>query len=54
VLQQIAAVGGAVSGLMRQVLEGHVREHLAAPNASNTQRQRDVVEVVKALRSYLD
>lgn len=30
ILQQIAAVRGAVNGLMAQVLEGHVREHLTA------------------------
>ena len=34
VLQQIAAIRGAVNGLMAQVLEGHVREHLGAENAT--------------------
>ena len=29
VLQQIAAIRGAVTGLLGEVLEGHVREHLA-------------------------
>jgi DNA-binding FrmR family transcriptional regulator len=28
VLQQIAAIRGAVNGLMVEVLEGHIREHL--------------------------
>lgn len=29
ILQQIAAIRGAVSGLMTEVIEGHIREHLA-------------------------
>ena len=28
ILQQIAAIRGAVNGLMAEVLEGHIREHL--------------------------
>lgn len=34
VLQQIAAIRGAVNGLMNEVLEGHIREHLGAEQAS--------------------
>ena len=29
-MQQIAAIRGAVNGLMLEVLEGHMREHLGA------------------------
>jgi DNA-binding FrmR family transcriptional regulator len=53
VLQQIAAVRGAVAGLMNQVLEGHIREHLGNPDATPGEREEDVSEVVAALRSYL-
>lgn len=53
ILQQIAAIRGAVNGLMTQVLEGHVREHLGAPDATAAERQQDVEAVVGALRSYL-
>lgn len=53
ILQQIAAIRGAVNGLMTQVLEGHVREHLGAADASAKQRGEDVEVVVAALRSYL-
>ncbi|MDP5238866.1 metal/formaldehyde-sensitive transcriptional repressor [Uliginosibacterium sp. 31-16] len=53
VLQQIAAVRGAVAGLMNQVLEGHIREHLGNPEASPAEREEDVAEVLTALRSYL-
>jgi len=53
ILQQIAAIRGAANGLMSQVLEGHIREHLGAAEVSATQRQADVDEVVMVLRSYL-
>ncbi|MDM0017477.1 metal/formaldehyde-sensitive transcriptional repressor [Variovorax saccharolyticus] len=52
VLQQIAAIRGAVNGLMREVLEGHIREHLG-PGASAAQRGAETEAVVAALRSYL-
>ncbi|MGV8920247.1 MAG: metal/formaldehyde-sensitive transcriptional repressor [Pseudomonas sp.] len=53
VLQQIAAIRGAVNGLMTQVLEGHIREHLGAEGVSAQERLEDVEHVVSALRSYL-
>ncbi|MDD2468653.1 MAG: metal/formaldehyde-sensitive transcriptional repressor [Desulfobulbus sp.] len=53
VLQQIAAIRGAVNGLMSEVLEGHIREHLGANGISPQQRSEDLEQVVAALRSYL-
>lgn len=53
VLQQIAAIRGAVNGLMAEVLEGHIREHLGATDITPAQRQDDLELVVAALRSYL-
>lgn len=53
VLQQIAAIRGAVAGLMAEVLEGHLREHVAAEHISPEQRQDEVEEVVAILRTYL-
>lgn len=53
ILQQIAAIRGAANGLMAQVLEGHIREHLGAEGVSAAQRSADVDEVVTVLRSYL-
>jgi FrmR/RcnR family transcriptional regulator, repressor of frmRAB operon len=53
VLQQIAALRGAVNGLMAQVLESHLREELGQPAASARQRQQRVDEVVALVRSYL-
>ncbi|MDO4231870.1 MAG: metal/formaldehyde-sensitive transcriptional repressor [Lautropia sp.] len=53
VLQQIAAIRGAVNGLMGHVLEGHVREHLGVVDVTPQQREADLEVVVTALRSYL-
>ena len=53
VLQQIAAIRGAVNGLMAQVLEGHLREHLGAEDRTPQERREDVDQVVRVLRSYL-
>ena len=53
ILQQIAAIRGAVNGLMTQVLEEHIREHLGDDSATPTERHADVENVVAVLRSYL-
>lgn len=53
ILQQIAAIRGAVNGLMTEVLEGHIRDHLGASGVSEAQRDEDIEAVVAALRSYL-
>jgi len=53
ILQQIAAIRGAVNGLMAEVLEGHLREHLGAEDVTPQQRDEDLEQVIKVLRSYL-
>jgi DNA-binding FrmR family transcriptional regulator len=53
ILQQIAAIRGAVNGLMAEVLEGHIREHLNNNAISQQQRDKDLEQVVSVLRSYL-
>ncbi|GHD58658.1 metal/formaldehyde-sensitive transcriptional repressor [Jeongeupia chitinilytica] len=53
ILQQIAAIRGAVNGLMTQVLEGHMREHLGDVDATPAQREQDLEQVLGVLRSYL-
>ncbi len=53
VLQQIAAIRGAVNGLMSEVLEGHLREHLGRGRLSAVERGAEVERVVATLRSYL-
>jgi len=53
ILQQIAAIRGAVNGLMSEVIEGHIREHLGQDAVSPAQRQNDVEQLITVLRSYL-
>lgn len=53
ILQQVAAIKGAVNGLMKEVLEGHLREHLGADDLSKEQRSTEVEEVISILKSYL-
>lgn len=53
ILQQIAAIRGAVNGLMSEVLEHHLRDHLGSQATDAAQRGRDLEEVVSVLKSYL-
>lgn len=52
VLHQIAAVRGAMNGLMVEVLEGHIREHVAGPEARHA-RNDGAEQLVDVLRAYL-
>lgn len=53
ILQQISAIRGAVNGLMMEVLEGHIREHLGDTTSSKRQQQEDLEQVVSVLKSYM-
>jgi FrmR/RcnR family transcriptional regulator, repressor of frmRAB operon len=54
VLHQIAAVRGAINGLMAEVLEQHVRTHIAAPSIlDHAERTQGADELISVLRSYL-
>ena len=53
VLQQIAAIRGAVNGLMSEVLEAHVREEFGHAARSDTEREARVLELAGLVRSYL-
>lgn len=52
VLQQIAAIKGAVNGLMAAVLEEHLVEHvIREPDVE--QREKDLDVVLQVIRSYM-
>ena len=53
VLQQVAAIKGAVNGLMKVVLEDHLREHLGAEDITKEQRLVEVEDVISIIKSYL-
>jgi len=49
VLQQTAAVRGALNGLMAELIDGHVRHHVSSPAG----RERATDELMQIVRSYL-
>ena len=52
VLQLIASVRGAVNGLMAEVMEDHIQEHvIEAPGAA--QRKKGAEELVAVVKAYL-
>lgn len=53
VLQQIAALKGAVNGLMMEVLEEHLREHLGVVELTQAQREQEVDQVISVLKTYV-
>jgi DNA-binding FrmR family transcriptional regulator len=54
VLHQIAAVRGAINGLMTEVLEAHVRTHIADPSiTSDAERTHGANELIDVLRAYV-
>lgn len=52
VLQQIASIRGAINGLMAEVIEGHVEEHIAEPK-NERERAKGAEELMQILRSYI-
>ncbi|WP_347557190.1 formaldehyde-responsive transcriptional repressor FrmR [Robbsia sp. KACC 23696] len=53
VLQQIAAVRGAVNGLMAGVLESHLREEFTQLGEASKSQRASIDDVVSLVRSYL-
>ena len=54
VLQLIAGARGALNGLMAQVAEGHIREHVIDPARKPSAAQLEAAdELVDVVRAYL-
>jgi len=53
VLQQMAAIRGAVNGLMATTLESHLREEFLHATATPSARQGSIDETIALVRSYL-
>ncbi|NHB65681.1 metal/formaldehyde-sensitive transcriptional repressor [Acinetobacter sp. GFQ9D192M] len=49
VLQQVAAVKGAINGLMNELIETHLREHVIGEGAVNEEK---LAEFLKLLKRY--
>ena len=56
VLQQLAAMRGAVNGLMADVLEGHLREsfgHADCADPAHAPVQQSIDEAIALVKSYI-
>lgn len=52
ILHQVAGVRGAVLGLMDELVEEHLREHVAHPGLTDAQRAAGADELIAAIRRY--
>lgn len=52
VLQQVAGARGAIDGLMGEIIEEHVREHVAHPHLSDNARAKGADELITIIRRY--
>ena len=52
ILHLVAAARGAINGLMAEVIEDHIRLHVARP-AKDAERSRGARELIEAVQSYL-
>lgn len=54
ILQAISACRGAINGLMSQVIEGHINEHVfTRGNTSTTAQEQAAQELIEVVRTYL-
>lgn len=54
ILQTIASCRGAINGLMSEVMEGHIREHVLNPDHEATPEQREAAkELIAVIQTYL-
>ncbi|MDZ7895917.1 MAG: metal/formaldehyde-sensitive transcriptional repressor [Sphingobium sp.] len=51
-LQLVASVRGAIGGLMEELIESHVRDHVARPGLSDAERQAASEELLALIRRY--
>jgi DNA-binding FrmR family transcriptional regulator len=51
-LQRVAAVRGAVAGLMDEIMQDHLHAHVAAPGLSDAERERGAAELAAVLSRY--
>lgn len=53
VMHAIAGMRGAINGLMGEVIEDHIRIHLAAESLTQAERNEGAAELIDVLRTYL-
>ena len=53
ILNTIAACQGAINGLMGEVLEGHIKEHIVDAKQASTKQLEAADELVYIVKKYL-
>jgi len=54
ILHLLAAARGGMNGLMAEVIEDHIREHVASPSITDpAERAKGADELIDVVRSYL-
>ena len=53
VLQQATACRGALDGFIAEIIEDHIREHLADPGRPGAARGKAAEELIEIVHSYL-
>ena len=54
ILRTIASCRGAMNGLMAEVMEGHIRLHIADPEGHPSAEQAEAIEeIVDVIKAYL-
>lgn len=51
-LHLVAATRGAINGLMDEIIEAHVREHVARPDLPDDERAAGAEELIAVIRRY--
>jgi DNA-binding FrmR family transcriptional regulator len=51
-LQRAAAARGAINGLLNEIVEDHLREHVARPDLTDAQRAAGADELIAVIRRY--
>ena len=51
-LHLVAATRGAINGLLDEIIEAHVREHVARPDLPDNERAAGAEELIAAIRRY--
>ena len=53
-LNQVASVRGAVNGLSVELIEDHIREHVANPDTDqDPERAKGAFDLIQVVRTYL-
>ena len=52
ILHQVAGARGAINGLMDELIEDHVREHVARPGLDDVARSAAAEELIAVVRRY--